>query len=352
MTDSSSRADTVSSVEEAVKSGSTVEKACGFAGISRRTYERWGHDIKTMGKSEDKRPLSVHPTPKNKLSAQERQMILDVCNSKEFCDSPPCQIVPVLADRGIYIASDRTFYRVLESEKQLHHRGRGAAPKRKSVTTHCATGPNQVWMWDITYLKTRVRGLFYYLYLFMDLYDRSIVGFEVYEEESAYLAAKTLKRISLAQGRLSTQTTVLHSDNGAPMKAVVMHAMIYRLGVMPSHSRPRVSNDNPYAESIFKTMKYRPNYPSPAEGGFSTLEEARRWVAKFVAWYNYEHLHSGLKFLTPAQRRSGEGDEILKKRHEVYERAKERHPERWHGRQTRNWELDSFVYLNPEKNTA
>ena len=279
-------------------------------------------------------------------------MILDVCNSKEFCDSPPCQIVPVLADRGTYIASERTFYRVLNSEKQLHHRGRGAPPKKRTIMTLCATAPNQVWMWDITYLKTRVRGMFFYLYLFMDLYDRSIVGFEVYEEESAHLAAKLVERISLAQRRLSIQDLKLHSDNGSPMRGATMLATLYRLGITPSNSRPRTSNDNAFAESIFKTMKYRPNYPAPSEGGFATIEEARRWVAKFVAWYNHEHLHSGLKFLTPAQRRSGQGDEILKKRHEVYEKAKEVHPERWHGRQTRNWELEPVVYLNPEKNTA
>ena len=194
---------------------------------------------------------------KNNLSREEREKVIEICNSQEFASCPPNEIVPKLADSGKYLASERTFYRVLKEFGQLHHRGRAAAPRKNNLETHCATGKNQVWMWDITYLKSQVKGMFYYLYMIIDLFDRSIVGFEVHEEESAEKAAELIKRVSLAQGRLSTQKTVLHSDNGSPMKGATMLAMLYNLGITPSNSRPRVSNDNAYAESIFKTMKYR-----------------------------------------------------------------------------------------------
>ena len=188
--------------------------------------------------------------------------------------------------------------------------------------------------------------MFYYLYLFSDFYDQSIVGWEVYEEESADYASSLIKRICLKQGRLTTEPLVLHSDNGSPMKGATMLATLYQLGITPSNSRPRVSNDNPYAESLFKTLKYRPDYQPK---GFETLEKAREWVSLFVKWYNHDHHHSGLNFLTPYQRRSGSSDKILSKRKEVYEAAKAEHPERWNGRATRDWSLPDTVYLNPDK---
>lgn len=258
----------------------------------------------------------------------------------------PCEIVPALADKGIYIASESTFYRVLREAKMQNHRGRNAVPTRNHPTTHCASGSNQVWMWDITYLNGPHKGQYYYLYLFSDLFDRNIVGWEVFEEESAEHAGNLIRRITLAQGRLSTQPLVLHSDNGSPMKGATMLATLYQLGITPSNSRPRVSNDNPYAESLFKTLKYRPDYHPK---GFSSLEEARKWVSGFVRWYNCKHHHSGLNFLTPQQRQSGDGDKILAGRRAVYEAAKAKHPERWKGRATRDWSLKGRVYLNPEK---
>lgn len=190
-----------------------------------------------------------------------------------------------------------------------------------------------------------VKGTFYYLYLFSDLYDRSIVGWEVYEEESGEHASELVQRICLAQKRLTTEPLVLHSDNGSPMKAAIMLETLYRLGITPSNSRPRVSNDNPYAEALFKTFKYRPGYPVK---GFESIEKAREWVALFEKWYNYEHHHSGIQYLTPSQMRSGEAEIILEKRRQVYEAAKAAHPERWNGRNTRDWSMPERVYLNPE----
>ena len=260
---------------------------------------------------------------------------------------PPCQIVPALADNGEYIASESTFYRILHEEKMQNHRGRSQEPgKHGKPTSYCATAPNQVWTWDITYLAGAVKGLFYYLYLIIDIFSRDIVGWEVWEEESADHASELIKRACIAQKRLTTMPLVLHSDNGSPMKGATMLETLYALGITPSNSRPRVSNDNPYSESIFKTLKYRPNYQPK---GFGSVTEARIWCRHFVEWYRFEHHHSGIKFVTPAQRHDGKSDEILRKRHEVYEAAKASHPEHWNGRQTRDWSDIEAVYLNPDK---
>ena len=346
MISASDRGETIQLIDEAVASGARRFMACKELGIDERTYYRWQSLNNETGSYEDKRPAAIHPEPINKITGEERRQIINICNSSDFASKPPCEIVPTLADQGKYIASESTFYRVLRDEKMQNHRGRSEAPKRNNQpTTYSATAPNQVWMWDITYLNGPIKGKFYYLYLFSDLYDRHIVGWDVFEEESADHASRLIRRITLAQGRLTTEPLVLHSDNGSPMKGATMLETLYKLGITPSHSRPRVSNDNSYAESLFKTLKYSPAYQPK---GFASLEDAKAWVRWFVNWYNNEHHHSGLKYLTPAQRRSGKGAEILAKRHEVYEAAKARHPERWNGRDTRDWTLPDKVYLNPE----
>lgn len=228
-----------------------------------------------------------------------------------------------------------------------NHRGRSQEPgKHGKPTSYCATAPNQVWTWDITYLNGPVKGMFYYLYLILDIFSRDIVGWEVWSEESADHASELIKRSCLAQGRLTTTPLVLHSDNGSPMKGATMLETLYALGITPSNSRPRVSNDNPYSESLFKTLKYRPNYQPK---GFASIEEARIWCGHFVKWYRFEHKHSGINYLTAAERHAGKGIEILAKRHEVYEAAKASHPERWNGRSTRDWSYIEKVYLNPDK---
>ena len=346
MISASDRENAVLLINEAIKSGASCKKACERLGITERTFYRWKQRKADTDSYEDGRPHADHSNPANKIPAEIRREIINICNRPEYASMAPCEIVPALADEGIYIASESTFYRVLREEKMLNHRGRSEAPKHNRPSTYSATAPNQVYMWDITYLNGPHKGMFYYLYLFSDLYDRSIVGWEVYEEESADYASSLIKRICLKQGRLTTEPLVLHSDNGSPMKGATMLATLYQLGITPSNSRPRVSNDNPYAESLFKTLKYRPNYQPK---GFETLEEAREWVSLFVKWYNHDHHHSGLNFLTPYQRRSGSSDKILSKRKEVYEAAKAEHPERWNGRATRDWSLPDTVYLNPEK---
>lgn len=334
-------------IDEAVDGGARLPKACKVLNITDRTYYRWQELVREYDSYEDRRKYADHSDPSNKLSPEERQKVLDTVHSEEFADLPPCQIVPALADKGEYIASESTMYRILREEKEQNHRGRSQEPhKHGKPTSYCATAPNQVWTWDITYLKGPIKGLFFYLYLIIDIFSRDIVGWEVWAEESAEHASELIKRTCLRQKRLTTMPLVLHSDNGSPMKGATMLAALYDLGITPSNSRPRVSNDNPYSESLFKTLKYRPNYQPK---GFETIEEARAWCQLFVKWYRYDNHHSGIKFLTPAQRHAGRSEEILQKRHEVYEAAKAAHPERWNGRDTRNWDNITEVWLNPDK---
>jgi transposase InsO family protein len=279
------------------------------------------------------------------LSEEERQAILDVCNEEQYASLPPTQIVPSLLDQGVYLASEASFYRVLKSHSQLNHRGRSQSPKRLfKPTSFAATGPNQVWSWDITYLASPVKGLYYYLYMFEDIYSRKIVGYEVHDKECGNLAAQLVQRCMLRE-QCFHHPLVLHSDNGAPMKSQTMRTKLDELGVQSSYSRPRVSNDNPYSEALFKTLKYRPNWPS---SGFKDIAEARGWVDSFVGWYNTEHKHSKLNFVTPAERHAQQDGEILAKRKQVLERAKLERPNRW-SKSVRNCDPIGVVMLNPDR---
>ena len=243
------------------------------------------------------------------------------------------------------MASESSFYRVLHEHGQQHKRGRSQTSARKVPTTHTATGPNQLWRWDITWLPGPAKGVFYYLYLIMDIYSRKIVGWEIYDYESSENASELMRKTHLRE-RVGLNPLVLHSDNGSPMKGASLLETLYELGVASSYSRPRVSNDNAFAESIFRTCKYRPDYPYK---GFETLKIARDWVLKFTHWYNYHHKHSSIKFVTPIQRHNGEAERNIQQRKELYQQAKEKNPECWSGN-TRNWELAEEVHLNTERN--
>ena len=331
----------VSLIKEAITRGASQKRACLELGMTARTYQRWtaGDTIK-----KDKRP-ETKTVPNNKLTAIERQQIITLCNQPDYANLPPSQIVPTLADKGEYLASEASLYRILKAEHQLHHRGRSKEKQaHKKPTTHIAKKANEVWSWDISYLPSPVRGQYFYLYLIEDIYSRKIVGWEVHDNESGEKGAALMQRTVMVENCFK-QPLVLHSDNGSPMKSQTMQIKLYDLGVTPSHSRPRVSNDNPYSESLFRTLKYCPQWPSQA---FQSLTAARQWVAQFASWYNTEHKHSRIKFVTPNQRHQGEDGPILAKRKTVYAAAKKRHPNRWSG-QTRNWEQIGAVALNPER---
>jgi putative transposase len=330
----------INHVDSAVKSGARQWAACAIVGISAKTLQRWRRPDSTGD-----RRLETQREPANKLTLLERQRILKVANEPAYADLSPAQIVPTLADEGRYIGSESTVYRILKAEQQLAHRQK-AKPVRqvKKPKALMATGPNQIYSWDITYLPTVIKGVFVYLYLVMDIYSRKIVGWQVHNEEGSALAADLMTDICRKESIKRDQVT-LHSDNGSPMKGATMLATLQSLGIMPSFSRPSVSDDNPYSESLFRTLKYRPDYP---EKPFNNLQSARTWVAGFAQWYNHKHRHSAIGFVTPAQRHAGEDVEILTARHRLYLKARSENPMRWSG-ETRNWKPIKEVHLNPEK---
>jgi len=328
-------------IDEARAAGARLAPCCRELDLDPRTVQRWR--AQDVG---DDRRHGPKTAPNNRLSDAERKRVLDIANSPAYRDKSPNQIVPLLADGGTYVASESTFYRVLREEEQLAHRGRSKPPVSQPPQEHWATGPDQVYSWDITYLKAPVAGMFFYLYLYLDVWSRKIVGFRVAVVEDGKIASALLEDVCTAAG-VHPSELVIHQDNGSPMKGATFKATMDRLGVTASFSRPRVSDDNPFSEALFRTMKYVPEYPKKP---FGSLEEAIAWVTAFVAWYNHEHLHSGIGYVTPADRHAGRADEILAHRREIYEAAKRRNPERWSGA-TRNWKADDVVFLNPTKET-
>lgn len=332
------RISTLTLLDEAVKSGCRLTVACRETGVHPRTVQRWRQH---PSGGEDRR-RGPRASPRQKLSEQERAAVLETANSSEFRNVSPKQIVPRLADQGVYLASESTFYRVLHAHDLMSHR-----EPTKPRNTHrpdeiIAMGPNELWSWDITYLPSQVRGSFFYLYLFVDVWSRRIVKAVVHVEESTAHAAVALAE-ACAEQRVKPRVMTLHADNCSPMKGSTMLATMQSLGVVPSFSRPSVSNDNPYSESLFRTLKHTPAYPRKP---FATVDEAWAWVERFVCWYNYEHRHSAIGFVTPDQRHHGRDLGILSERRRVYEAARRHQPARW-SRHTRRWDAPAAVPLNP-----
>ena len=330
---------------EACNAGSRLRPACAQIGLSERTVQRWQQPAAQADgdlRASDKRVASPPP---NRLSDAERQAALALVNSEAFKDLPPSQIVPRLADQGRFVASESTLYRLLRGAGQLTHRRAERAPQQRSrPRALVASRPDQIYCWDISYLPTEVRGSYFYLYLFVDLFSRKIVGWQVYDNESADRASQLLTDICARQ-RIAPQQLTVHSDNGAPMKGETMLATMQRLGVAASRSRPAVSNDNPFSEALFRTLKYRPRLPVKP---LQSLLHARRWVTQLVHWYNHEHRHSAIGFVTPQQRHAESDRSLLLERAKVYEAARLRYPHRW-SRSTRNWTRIAEVHLNPQK---
>jgi transposase InsO family protein len=337
----SQRGQILALIGDACAQGARHASACAVVQLSERTVQRW------RGNPQGDQRLEGVRVPHNKLPATQREIILAIVNSPAYCDLPPSQIVPRLADEGTYLASESTLYRLLREARQLTHRLASTPCAHSRPVPLMAAAPNQIYSWDISYLPSLIHGMFFYLYFFIDIYSRKIVGWQVHDRECSGYAAALIKDISAREGILPDQL-ILHSDNGAPMKGVSMLSMMQMLGIVPSLSRPGVSDDNPYSESLFRTVKYAPVYP----GYFHSLKDARDYFEKFVHWYNDEHRHSGIKFVTPAQRHRSEDEGILHHRKQVYEAAKVQYPERWNGRATRNWDRIPTVHLNPGKSKS
>ncbi len=338
----------VRDIEQACADGARLAPACALAGIDAGTLRRWkAGDGLRRG---DRRPDADRPVPSHALSEAERARIIAVANEPRFAETPPARIVPALADEGIYIASESSFHRVLRAHGQMNRRGRAQPPRTsRPPTTHIATRPGDVWCWDVTFLPAQIQGCWFYFYLILDLYSRKIVGFEVHDTDSAEHAAHLARRTALAEGvHAMPARPVPHGDNGATLKATTVLAMLHWLGIKPSYSRPRVSDDNAFAEALFRTAKYRPEFPLK---GFADLDSARLWAMRFVRWYNHEHRHSGIRYVTPAQRHVGQDRRLLTARHALYQDARDRNPRRWSG-PTRNWTPVGVVTLNPERDAV
>jgi transposase InsO family protein len=330
-------------ITEAQASGARLQPACKIVGLSIRTVERW----RRWPERDDQR-RGPRQRPANALTLTEETQILAVMTSLRYANLPPKQLVPQLADEGLYLGSESTMYRL---QRRHALRAKKRMIKRTHVSranmVHRATGPNQVWSWDITWLPTLTRGRYFYLYLVMDVWSRRIVGWTIEESESAELAAELIKRIC-RDSNVDPRGLVLHSDNGRPMRGNTMIATLQWLGIVPSFSRPHVSDDNPYSEALFRTLKHTPAYPRMP---FADLVSAKLWVTRFVAWYNGEHRHSAIRYVTPNERHLGTERVVLDQRDELYERARCANPERW-SRGTRNWSPVGTVVLNPQPDRA
>ncbi len=290
---------------------------CKFLEITTKTVQNW----RKHGTTDRRKGSSRHV--EHRLSEAERQAFYDAANSTEYADRTPEQIVANLAEKGIYYGSVSTLYRILRERSALHHRKESKKPVARIQPLPVEiTGPNQVWTWDITWLKTDVAGLFKYGYNIIDLYDRTLVGWTVEDSESDEHARRLFQRIIRDMG---VAPKIIHADNGGPMKGASLGAFLDWLCISRSYSRPRCSNDNAFIESWHKTLKYTVGYPK----FFTSLEHARTWYADFVNWYNNFHLHSALGYVTPIQMRTGKAQAIFEIRNKTLQEAKAKNPLRW-----------------------
>jgi transposase InsO family protein len=320
-------------IQEAVEDGARVKKACDCLELSYRSFLRW-----KAGKTKDGRKGAVKGVPR-KLSPAEEQAFFDAANTQEFRDETPGKIVASLLDKGVYYGSERTLYRILKKRKALSYRQKRRAPTKSNTPPELtATGPNQVWNWDITWLPTRVKGIFLFAYVIIDIFSRKIVGWSVETEESPELAAALFRRTI---NRRKAKPKFVHADNGGPMKGLSLVAFLTMLQVNMTYNRPRVSNDNPFIESFFGSMKGHVKYPKC----FEDLEHARKWFADFIDWYNNKHQHSGIGYVTPAQRHSGQDQAIQSERQKILNKAYEMFPERF-VKGTRNLLVNQTVILH------
>ena len=327
-------------MQDAVIQGARLEAACQVLGIAARTVQRWQERP-----AEDAR-RGPKTAPPHQLSQAEKDEVVGLVNQPAYRNLSPEQAVAKLAGEGVYICSERSLRRVLAERQLDRYRQRSKPAKGQNrPRQYVAHEPLRVLSWDITFMRSStVRGGFFYLYLFLDVWSRRIVGAEVHETQQADLAANLLDKLCV-EHELETEKLVVHSDNGAPMKGATMLATMQSLGITASFSRPNVSDDNAFAESLFRHLKYAPSYPRQ---GFATLDEARAWVARFVHWYNHEHLHSAIALVTPEDRHHGRDIAILQTRRNTYALAKERNPRRWTA-EPRAWKRPAIVTLNPDR---
>jgi len=307
--------------------------ACNALGVSRATYYRH-----TSSRPVD---VSKRPVPPLALTENEQQQVLDELHSERFWDQSPMEVYATLLDEGRYLCSIRTMYRILDKHNEVKERRRQVSRPRYQKPELLATGPNQVWSWDITKLKGPAKWTYFYLYVILDIYSRYVVGWMVAHREQAALAKRLIEDTCAKQNIVKKQLT-LHADRGSSMKSKVVANLLADLGVTKTHSRPYVSNDNPYSESQFKTMKYCPGFPDR----FGCIEDARTFCRSFFIWYNREHKHSGIGLMTPEQVHYGQAQEILNHRSRTLKAAFNKFPNRFKGRIPRPRPLPEAAWIN------
>jgi putative transposase len=311
--------------------------ACEALGVPRATFYR--HLDRALNPCADN---GSRPAPPLSLTGGERQHVVDILHSEKFQDKAPYEVYATLLDEGKYHCSIRTMYRILKSvhgnikERRKGHR-RGHYKKPELL----ATGPNQVWSWDITKLKGPMKWTYFYLYVIMDIFSRYVVGWMVAHREQDALAKRLIEQSCLKQNIMPGQLTV-HADRGSSMKSKVVAHLLADLGVTKTHSRPHVSNDNPYSESQFKTLKYRPEFPDR----FGSIQDARAFCQPFFNWYNKEHHHSGIALMTPGQVHYGQSKKVFKFRSQVLSEAFQENPIRFKGKMPKPYKLPEAAWIN------
>jgi putative transposase len=314
-----------------------IETACETLGINRATFYRHRKPAALS-----LAVMNCRPRPPLSLMDSERQTVLGVLRSERFADQSPKTTYNILLDEGIHLCSVRTMYRILAEEDEVRERRRQLRHPQYKKPELVATAPNQVWSWDITKLKGPIKGTFFHLYVILDIFSRYVTGWMVAEVESGELAKRFIADACSKQGIASGKLTV-HSDRGTSMKSKLVTDLLCDLGVTKSHGRPKVSDDNPFSEAQFKTLKYHPVFPDR----FGSIEDAQGFCRAFFRWYNNEHLHSGIAMLTPAAVHYGEADKILEKREHILAIAAERHPSRFKGKLPALDKLPTAVWINP-----
>lgn len=313
--------------------------ACESLSIPRSTFYRHVSQKKPEVRQRCLPPLA--------LSGEERQQVVAVCHLERFWDSAPHQIYVTLLDEGLYYCSVSTMYRILHEHKEIKERRSQVNRPHYEKPELLATGPNQVWSWDITKLKGPVKWTYFYLYVILDIFSRYVVGWMIAHREQAALAKRLIKDTCQKQNISAGELTV-HADRGSSMTSKTVAYLLADLGVTKTHSRPHVSNDNPYSESQFKTLKYCPEFPQR----FGSIQDARSFCRTFFTWYNTVHKHSGIGFMTPEQVHYGLAQEVIAHRAEVLDSAFERHPKRFKGKRPKPFFLPEAVWINKPNNES
>ena len=325
-----------------VETGKLAEKigvsaACDALHVPRSSFYR-----QQKGEGKEEKEEKVRVKSARALSEKEVENVRQVLYSKRFCDMSPREVWATLLDEGIYLCSWRTMYRILEEKGENGERRRGHHKSHYKKPELLATGPNQVWSWDITKLKSPITWNYFYLYVIIDIYSRCVVGWMIAESENSVLAKELIEETCIRQNIAPDQLT-LHSDRGSSMKSKTVAQLLVSLGVLKSHSRPHVSDDNPFSEAQFKTLKYHPAFPER----FGSIQDARAFCIEFFEWYNHQHHHSGISLLTPYDLHSGRAQEVIEKRKKVVKTAFKAHPERFVRGIPRIDEVPEAVWINP-----